>query len=106
MSRNILERWDGLGIDDIFSKIASEFAPTANRLFKEIREDGLVEITAEKHEGFSDDDPQKQMRFAFDGDNLMISMTVSEKPFLRLIDTRNLTKDTVGSSLRELIVRG
>ena len=102
----VLSKWNGLGIDNIVSSMADKFAPRSNHISgKKVREDGLVEMTVEEHEGFDDDIPQEHMRFSFDGTSLMVRMTVSERPFLGVIDTRGMTGETIKSGLEDLVLR-
>jgi len=105
MNEEVLKRWNDLGIGGVAINLGKDLNPTSNYFPERVRGDGLVEMTIEEHEGYDDSTPKEYMRFSFDGSNLLVSMTKSEKPFLGLIETGSMNMDELQESLTELVVR-
>lgn len=103
--KEIVDRWNDLGIADTVKTIVDEVCPEANFISQKTRKDGLVEIVAQEHDGFEDQNPNERMRFSFDGQNLLVSMSKNGEPALDLISTQNLDRSSFEKSLREIVVR-
>jgi hypothetical protein len=101
----IVKRWDDLGITDVATRLGEKLYPECNHFPRKVRNDGLLEMTAEEHDGFADENPVERMRFSFDGNNLLVSMSKNGEPSLNLISTSNLDRDSLQKSLEEIVIR-
>jgi hypothetical protein len=105
MNKEIIDKWSELDAVTTITKLGKEINPTANYFPQKVREDGLVEMTVEEHDGYEDENPREYMRFSFDGNNLLVSMTKSEKPILKLIDVSYMDRTDFQKDLRDLVTR-
>jgi len=105
MLKEIIDRWKDLEIQKIVEDLGKKLYPASNYFPQNICDDGLIEMTVEEHEGFDDENPREYMRFSFEGDHLLIRMTKNNKPFLALLETKNINSDELKENIQEFVAR-
>lgn len=101
----VMRKYNELGIVDMAGIFGKKLYPDSNYYHEKVRDDGLVEVVIEGHEGFEDENPREYMRFSFDGNNLLVSMSKNGEPSLDLISTVGLDKDALQKNLEDIVVR-
>ena len=101
----VMRKYNELGVMDTASVLGKKLYQDSNYCHEKVRDDGLVEVVIEGHDGFEDENSREYMRFSFDGNNLLVSMSKNGEPFLDLISTVGLDKDALQKNLEDIIVR-
>lgn len=106
MIKETLSRWDELKVETTIKELARYLSPESNHFKRICHKNGLVEMVVQEHEGYEDDNPKENMRFCFyDNRIFMKASSLTDKPILKIIETKNMDASQLQTTLKDLLIR-